>query len=181
LTRCSALDGMQHRRGITQTYCPSSSTLVRQSATILNKTTRPSLVVHSIAQSSHSATCKDFVRRKFVRNQFRPVGTDHEHVLDVPVIDRRYTGLPELSYPSTTATSSSSPAAGPAFIAGGSISQSSWPARSSASRKSMGNRACQFMHYDRGYFDLEQKTLQPPDNPFGPKPIIDVSATTTAP
>ena len=24
-----------------------------------------------------------------------------------------------------------------------------------------------FMHYDLGYFDLEQKTLQPPDNPFG--------------
>lgn len=26
-----------------------------------------------------------------------------------------------------------------------------------------------FMHYDLGYFDLEQKTLQPLDNPFGPK------------
>ncbi|MGY4625425.1 hypothetical protein ACVWY3_003181 [Bradyrhizobium sp. USDA 4486] len=38
-----------------------------------------------------------------------------------------------------------------------------------------------FMHYDLGYFDLEQKTLQPLDNPFGPKPITDVSATTTAP
>jgi transposase InsO family protein len=25
-----------------------------------------------------------------------------------------------------------------------------------------------FMHYDLGYFDLEQKTLQPLDNPFGP-------------
>jgi hypothetical protein len=24
-----------------------------------------------------------------------------------------------------------------------------------------------FMHYDLGYFDLEQKTLQPLDNPFG--------------
>ena len=24
-----------------------------------------------------------------------------------------------------------------------------------------------FMHYDPGYFDLEQKTLQPLDNPFG--------------
>jgi hypothetical protein len=23
------------------------------------------------------------------------------------------------------------------------------------------------MHYDLGYFDLEQKTLQPLDNPFG--------------
>ncbi len=24
-----------------------------------------------------------------------------------------------------------------------------------------------FMHYDRGYVDLEQKALQPLDNPFG--------------
>jgi hypothetical protein len=24
-----------------------------------------------------------------------------------------------------------------------------------------------FMHYDLGYFDLEQKTLRPLDNPFG--------------
>ena len=26
-----------------------------------------------------------------------------------------------------------------------------------------------FMHYDLGYIDLEQKTLQPRDNPFGPR------------
>jgi transposase InsO family protein len=26
-----------------------------------------------------------------------------------------------------------------------------------------------FMHYDLGYIDLEQKTLQPTDNPFGPR------------
>ncbi len=26
-----------------------------------------------------------------------------------------------------------------------------------------------FMEYDLGYIDLEQKTLQPLDNPFGPK------------
>ena len=26
-----------------------------------------------------------------------------------------------------------------------------------------------FMHYDLGYFDLEQETLQPLDNPFGPR------------
>ncbi|QQO32988.1 IS481 family transposase [Bradyrhizobium diazoefficiens] len=35
-----------------------------------------------------------------------------------------------------------------------------------------------FMHYDLGYFDLEQKTLQPLDNPFGPKPVTDVPGTT---
>ena len=37
-----------------------------------------------------------------------------------------------------------------------------------------------FMHYDLGYFDLEQKTLQPLDNPFGPRPVTDASATTAA-
>ena len=26
-----------------------------------------------------------------------------------------------------------------------------------------------FMHYDLGYIDLEQKSLQPIDNPFGPR------------
>jgi hypothetical protein len=26
-----------------------------------------------------------------------------------------------------------------------------------------------FMSYDLGFIDLEQKTLQPPDNPFGPR------------
>ncbi len=26
-----------------------------------------------------------------------------------------------------------------------------------------------FMHYDLGFIDLEQKTLQPVDNPFGPR------------
>jgi hypothetical protein len=30
-----------------------------------------------------------------------------------------------------------------------------------------GIRLASFMHYDLGYFDLEQKTLQPLDNPFG--------------
>jgi hypothetical protein len=38
-----------------------------------------------------------------------------------------------------------------------------------------------FMRYDLGYFDLEQKTLQPLENPFGPKqPVTDVSGTTSA-
>jgi transposase InsO family protein len=37
-----------------------------------------------------------------------------------------------------------------------------------------------FMHYDLGYFDLEQKTLQPLDNPFGPKPVTDVPGTTVS-
>lgn len=34
-----------------------------------------------------------------------------------------------------------------------------------------------FMHYDLGYFDLEQKTLQTLHNPFGPQPVTHVSGT----
>ena len=34
-----------------------------------------------------------------------------------------------------------------------------------------------FMDYDLGYIDLEQRTLQPLDNPFGPKVVTHVSGT----
>jgi transposase InsO family protein len=34
-----------------------------------------------------------------------------------------------------------------------------------------------FMQYDLGYFDLEQRTLQPLHNPFGPRSVTDVSGT----
>jgi hypothetical protein len=34
-----------------------------------------------------------------------------------------------------------------------------------------------FMDYDLGYIDLEQRTLQPLDNPFGPRVITHVSDT----
>ena len=38
------------------------------------------------------------------------------------------------------------------------------------------------MHYDLGYIDLEEKTLQPLDNPFGPKSIpVDSSVTDHSP
>ncbi len=37
-----------------------------------------------------------------------------------------------------------------------------------------------FMHYDLGYIDLSQKTLQTIDNPFGPRlsPMSQVSCVT---
>ena len=37
-----------------------------------------------------------------------------------------------------------------------------------------------FMHYDLGYLDLEQRTLQPLDNPFGTRlsPISEVRSVT---
>ena len=34
-----------------------------------------------------------------------------------------------------------------------------------------------FMDYDLGYIELEQRTLQPLDNPFGPKVVTDVTGT----
>ncbi len=34
-----------------------------------------------------------------------------------------------------------------------------------------------FMEYDLGYIDLEEKTLQPLENPFGPKSVTYVSGT----
>ena len=37
-----------------------------------------------------------------------------------------------------------------------------------------------FMDYDLGYIDLEQRTLQPLDNPFGPRGVTHVAGTTTA-
>jgi transposase InsO family protein len=37
-----------------------------------------------------------------------------------------------------------------------------------------------FVDYDLGYIDLEQRTLQPLDNPFGPRGVTHVSGTTTA-
>src|SRR4029450_2213821 len=69
---------------------------------------------------------------------------------------------------STTATFSSPHADGSACITSGSTSQACWPVKGSASRKSTrGIWLASFMHDDLGYFDLEQKTLQPLDNPFG--------------
>jgi transposase InsO family protein len=37
-----------------------------------------------------------------------------------------------------------------------------------------------FMDYDLGYIDLEQRTLQPLENPFGPKVVTHVSGTMSA-
>jgi hypothetical protein len=72
--------------------------------------------------------------------------------------------------PFTTATSWSPPAVASACTARGSTS------RPCSQAKGLGNKEvgdgiwlASFMHYDLGYFDLEQKTLQPLDNPFGPR------------
>jgi hypothetical protein len=42
-----------------------------------------------------------------------------------------------------------------------------WSNASSTKEVDDGIWLASFMHYDHGYFDLEQKTLQPLDNPFG--------------
>jgi hypothetical protein len=49
------------------------------------------------------------------------------------------------------------------------MSQPFWPVsawESKRSTRAFGSSA--FMRYDLGFIDLDQKTLQPTDNPFGP-------------
>jgi hypothetical protein len=84
---------------------------------------------------------------------------------------RPYRGLPDLDYPfPTTATSSSPPAAVSACIARKSIFPPSSPDSGSALRRSTREFwLVSFIDYDLGYIDLEQRTLQPLDNPFGPR------------
>jgi hypothetical protein len=67
----------------------------------------------------------------------------------------------------TTATSSSPPAAASACIASASTSQPCAGQRLGIKEVDDGIWIVSFMHYDLGFIDLEQKTLQPLDNPFG--------------
>jgi hypothetical protein len=53
------------------------------------------------------------------------------------------------------------------FIGRKLISAPAWLVRLSASRKS--TTASGSSAYDLGYVDLEEKTLKPVENPFGPK------------
>ena len=94
---------------------------------------------------------------------------------------RRYEGLPELSYPfhdrDVLVT-----ACGRLCLHRKKINISTVLAGQRLGIKEVddGIWLVSFMQYDRGYFDLEQKTLQPLDNPFGPKPVTDVSGTTSS-
>lgn len=94
---------------------------------------------------------------------------------------RRYDGLPELSYPfhdrDVLVT-----ACGRLCLHRKRINISTVLAGHKLGIKEVdeGIWLVSFMHYDLGYFDLEQKTLQPLDNPFALKPVTDVSATTSS-
>jgi transposase InsO family protein len=83
---------------------------------------------------------------------------------------RPYQGLPELSYPlhdkSIIVT-----ACGRACMLRKKINISTVLAGQTLGIKEVddGIWLVSFMHYDLGYIDLEQKTLQPLDNPFGPR------------
>ena len=94
---------------------------------------------------------------------------------------RRYEGLPELSYPfhdrDVLVT-----ACGRLCLHRKKVNISSVLAGQRLGIKEVddGIWLVSFMHYDLGYFDLEQKTLQPLDNPFGPKPVTDVAGTTSS-
>ena len=74
------------------------------------------------------------------------------------------------TYPLHDATSSSPPAAASACTARRSTSHTVLAGQAVGIKEvDDGIWLVSFMHYDLGYIDLEQKTLQPLDNPFGPR------------
>ena len=81
---------------------------------------------------------------------------------------RRYDGLPELTYPFHDRDILVT-ACGRICLHRKKINISTVLAGQSLGIKEVddGIWLASFMHYDLGYFDLEQKTLQPLDNPFG--------------
>jgi hypothetical protein len=94
---------------------------------------------------------------------------------------RRYDGLPELSYPFDDRDVLVT-ACGRLCLYRKKINISTVLAGQPLGIKEVddGIWLVSFMHYDLGCFDLEQKTLQLLDNPFGPKHLTDISATTSA-
>jgi transposase InsO family protein len=83
---------------------------------------------------------------------------------------RAYNGLPELGYPFHDRTILVT-ACGRICLHRKKINISTVLAGQTLGIKEIdeGIWLASFMHYDLGYFDLEQKTLQPLDNPFGPR------------
>ncbi|WP_287088578.1 transposase [Mesorhizobium sp.] len=80
---------------------------------------------------------------------------------------RAYEGLPEVDTPSTIATFSSPPAAASACRKKINVSTVLDGQRLGITEVDDGIWLLSLMHYDLGYIDLEQRTLQPIDNPFG--------------
>ena len=83
---------------------------------------------------------------------------------------RRYDGLPDLAYPFHDRDILVT-ACGRICLHRKKINISAVLAGQSLGIKEVdeGIWLASFMHYDLGYFDLEQRTLQPLDNPFGPR------------
>jgi hypothetical protein len=83
---------------------------------------------------------------------------------------RSYQGLPDLAYPLHDRDILVT-ACGPICLHRKKINISTVLAGQSLGIKEVddGIWLVSFMHYDPGYIDLEQKTLQPLDNPFGPR------------
>jgi hypothetical protein len=83
---------------------------------------------------------------------------------------RPYTGLPDLTYPSTTTRSSSPPRPHRIHRKPVNISTVLAGQRLGIREVDDGIWIVSFMHYDLGFIDLQQKTtLQPSDNPLGPR------------
>ena len=80
---------------------------------------------------------------------------------------RPYHGLPEIEYPLHDKDVLVTVCGRIGMHRKRSTSLPSWQARAKIEEMEEGIWLVSFMHYDLGYIDLEQKTLQAVDNPFG--------------
>jgi hypothetical protein len=136
----------------------------RMHSTLKTQTTRPA-GLNSLQQQSKF---DDFLEEFNHERPHEALGMKCPAEVYTPAT-RHYGGLPELTYPFHDHT---------IYVTNcGRIcrhrkNQSQHCFRGTGGRNQRGRRrylAGQLMDYDLGYIDLEEKTLQPLDNPFGPK------------
>jgi transposase InsO family protein len=137
----------------------------RMHLTLKKETTRPSGMNSLQQQARFDAFMQEFNRER----PHEALGMKYPAEIYTPS-PRGYNGLPELGYPfhdcSVLVT-----ACGRICLHRKKINISTVLAGQMLGIKEIdeGIWLVSFMHYDLGYFDLEQKTLQPLDNPFGPR------------
>jgi transposase InsO family protein len=137
----------------------------RMHRTLKQETTRPAGMNSLQQQAKFDAFLREFNRER----PHEAIGMKCPAEIYTPS-PRPYNGLPELGYPfhdrSILVT-----ACGRICLHRKKINISTVLAGHTLGIKEIddGIWLASFMHYDLGYFDLEQKTLQPLDNPFGPR------------
>jgi Integrase core domain len=133
--------------------------------TLKKETTRPP-GMNSLQQQ---ARFDDFVREFNTERPHQALGMRQPAELYSPS-SRPYSGLPELDYPLHDRQALVT-ACGRICMHRKKINISTVLAGQCVGIKEVdeGIWLVTFMHYDLGYIDLEQRTLQPLDNPFGPR------------